>query len=435
MSNKVTNTSEPQKHNIQFGSKPKTRVTSKDEETSSARKGARFLALVVAAYLVFLIATGQMATFIDALTHVNRAWIFGAVICFVLYFVFGVIAYAIAVWLDPNSPVGIRDLMSVEASGIFFGNLTPMMAGAVPSQIVRLTRTGLDAGEASATQFTRFIMFQFGVVLFAALALLGKFEFFLHTYGDIVILNLFVFGMHAVELIVLFVVCLCPGFVKRFGNGFLRWIRKHNLVKDSSKFDDLINRQVDEFADAFKRAAVHIPSMALTLLVTMLQLAAFYTIPWFVLHAFGQTADFWACLAAGSMVQMVATAVPLPGGTGGVESGFALFYGPLFGSSATAGYLVWRIVTFFAPTILSAPLLGLRSNNPVSIRHRWDRMMGKHSGVESGNKRNYGGVGMSGATAAKLAAKAHTKFFSSAHKDEKTQQSQTNTQATEHKKS
>jgi hypothetical protein len=57
-----------------------------------------------------------------------------------------------------------------------------MMAGAVPSQIVRLTRTGLDVGEASATQFTRFIMFQFGVVLFAAimlLAFIGNYDSFM----------------------------------------------------------------------------------------------------------------------------------------------------------------------------------------------------------------------------------------------------------------
>ena len=73
----------------------------------------------------------------------------------VLYFIFGVIAYAIAVWLDPDSPVGIRDLISVEASGVFFGNLTPMMVGGTPAQIYRLTKAGQPVGEAGATQFTR----------------------------------------------------------------------------------------------------------------------------------------------------------------------------------------------------------------------------------------------------------------------------------------
>lgn len=390
-------------HKITSGA-PKPRVAVKDDSISSARKGAKFLAVVVVLYVAYLVFTGQVASFISALANVDKAWIFGAVICFIFYFIFGVLAYAIAVWLDPDSPVGIRDLISVEASGIFFGNLTPMMAGAVPSQIVRLTRTGLGAAEASATQFTRFIMFQLGVVLFAALALVAKLEFFFQTYGNIVILNLFVFAVHFLELLILFVICLCPGFVKRFGNLMLAWAHKHKFLKDNSKLDELINTKVDEFADSFKRAAVHIPSMLLTLVVTMLQLAALYMIPWFVLRAFGDDADFWACLAAGSMVQMIATAVPFPGGTGGVESGFALFYGPLFEPVATAGYLVWRIITFFAPTILSAPLLGLRSHNSLSIRYRWDRMMGRLPKSASHGRARVG-VGMSGEKAAALAAK------------------------------
>ncbi len=194
----------------------KVQVSStQDEGTADARKGAKFLGLVVVAYIVYLVLSGQMGTFIEALSNVDRAWIIGAAICYVFYFIFGVGAYAVAVWLDHDSPVGFRDLMSVEASGVFFGNLTPMMAGAVPAQIVRLTRTGLDAGEAMATQFTRFIVFQFAVVLFAAIMLLAKFQFFLETYGDIVFLNLVVFAVHFVELVVLFVVCLMPGFVKR----------------------------------------------------------------------------------------------------------------------------------------------------------------------------------------------------------------------------
>lgn len=438
-SHKHTAGAEDTKHGLHVSvakGKPRMHVgTDDDESKRKARQGAQFLALVVIAYLVFLVVTGQMASFIDALSKVEHNWIFGACLCFVFYFIFGVLAYAIAVWLDPDSPVGIRDLMSVEASGIFFGNLTPMMAGAVPSQILRLTRTGLDAGEASATQFTRFIMFQFGVVLFAALALAAKLDYFFATYGDIIVLNLIVFGAHFVELIVLFAICLWPGFVKRIGNFGLRFVKRHGWMKDTSKWDETINVQVDEFADAFKQAARHLPSMGLTLLVTMLQLAALYMIPWFVLRAFGLNADFWECLAAGSMVQMVVSAVPLPGGTGGAESGFALFYGPHFGATATAGYLIWRIVTFFGPTLISAPLLGLRSNNPESIRHRWDRLVmrrksgGQHvivashkaagakahakshdgKAVKAGDTR--GGVGtkrvalgMSGSAAAKLAA-------------------------------
>ena len=348
---------------------------SQGDDNGQARKGALFLAAVVVGYVVFLVVTGQMATFLDALSNVDAAWVVGAALCYVFYFIFGVLAYAIAVYLDHDSPVGIRDLMSVEASGVFFGNLTPMMAGAVPSQIYRLTRTGLDVGEASATQFTRFIMFQLAVVLFAALMLAAKLGFFFEAYGNIVVLNLVVFGVHLAECVGLFVICLCPGVVMRFGNWAIELLSGRGWLKNRAHWDEMVNVQVMEFSEAFRRAAQDLPSMAATLVVTMLQLASLYMIPWFVLRAFGRQGDFLECLAAGSMVQMVASAVPLPGGTGGAEGGFVMFYRHMFGSATSAGFLVWRIVTFFAPTIIAAPLLGLSTRNrTVSIYQRVQRV-------------------------------------------------------------
>ncbi|WP_417119152.1 lysylphosphatidylglycerol synthase transmembrane domain-containing protein [Olsenella phocaeensis] len=364
------------------------------ENSTKARKGAIFLAGVIGVYVVFLVATGQMGEFLSALSKVDTGWVMWAAFAFVLYFAFGVLAYVIAVYLDHESPVGVRDLMSVEASGVFFGNLTPMMAGAVPSQIYRLTRTGLDVGEASATQFTRFIMFQLGVVLFAAIMLFAKLSYFFQTYGDIIILNLVVFAVHFLELAGLFVVCLCPRLVIRVGNRAIRLADSRHWLKDRSHWDEMVNVQVMEFSDAFKRAAQDVPSMLLTLVVTMAQLACLYMIPWFVLRAFGIQADFVECLAAGSMVQMVASAVPLPGGTGGAEGGFVMFYGHMFGPSTSAGFLVWRIVTFFGPTLLATPLLGLRSRGGRSIYRRVQSLRDRLASVASG--RRGGGHGRGG---------------------------------------
>lgn len=362
------------------------------ENRMKARKGALFLGVVVIIYVAYLIFSGQMGQFVEALSRVDLGWVALAGLCFCGYFFFGVIAYAIAVYIDHDSPVGVRDLMSVEASGIFFGNLTPMMAGAVPSQIVRLTRTGLEVGEASATQFTRFIMFQFGVVLFAAIMLFAKLGFFFETYGDIVVLNLIVFGVHFLELTALFVICLCPNFVMKVGNALIKFLSEHKLLKNVDHWNEMVNVQVMEFSRAFMTAAQDLPSMGATLLVTMAQLACFYMIPWFVLNAFGQKGDFLNCLAAGSMVQMVATAVPLPGGTGGTEGSFYMFYGGMFGSaSIDAGFLVWRIVTFFAPTFLSVPLLGVRSRNrSMSIYQRVQRIRAKLLGTGGGKSLSSG---------------------------------------------
>lgn len=259
-----------------------------------------------------------------------------------------------------------------------------------------MTRSGLDVGEASATQFTRFIAFQFGVVLFAAIMLVAKAEYFFQTYGDLFFLNIVVFTVHFLELAGIFVICLCPRFVMRVGNWAIRIATRHNWLKDPKHWDDMVNVQVMEFANAFKNAASDLPSMALTLLVTMAQLGSLYMIPWFVLRAFGIQADFLECLAAGSMVQMVSSAVPLPGGTGGAEGGFLMFYGHMFGRSASAGFLIWRIVTFFGPTLLAAPLLGLRSNGGPSIYARVQKAKARLHAKGSRSSRAKGAATISG---------------------------------------
>lgn len=359
---------------------PKPRVDASSaggDDKKGARRGAIFIGLVLVAYIVYLIFTGQMAQFIEALSTVDMSWIVVACLCMVLYFIFGVAAYAIAVWLDPESPVGIRDLISVEASGVFFGNLTPMMVGGTPAQIYRLTKAGQPVGEAGATQFTRYIVFQVGLVVWGAILLAVRLPFFTDLYGDMTLLCLFSFGGHVVLLTALFVVSLCPGFVTKLATWAIGFVERIGGESDRTRgWRDYVNNEIYSFSQHFKHAAAHLSSMGITMLVTMAQLAFFYMVPYFVLLAFGNhDVDFLSCLAAGAFIQLLSSAVPLPGGTGGAEGGFALFLGHFFGASATAGYLVWRLITFFAPTILTAPLLGLKSARHASIHARWDRIV------------------------------------------------------------
>ena len=118
--------------------------------------------------------------------------------------------------------------------------------------------------------------------------------------------------------------------------------------------------------------------MMLTVVITMLQLAFFYLVPYFLMLSFGKhDVDFFSVMAASAFVQLLSSAVPLPGGTGGAEGGFALFLGHFFGSASTAGYLLWRLITFIAPTILSASVLGLRSTHTESVPVRWERFKRK----------------------------------------------------------
>ncbi len=363
-----------------FGKSRKTQAASqpgKDSAENKGRafKGMLFLAGVVLFYVLDLIVTGQMETFLTSLHELETSWIVAAVICYVLYYIAGVAAYAVAVWLDRDSPVGIRDLMSVEASGTFFGNLTPAMVGSVPAQILRLTNAGLDAGEATATQLTRGITQQIASVSYCAVILFVGFVAFQASYGNLIFLALIAWAIGLLKILGELAVCYFPNQVMRFGNAAVKWISKRGWLKDYGRAYHFVNNEVGELSAAFRRATNSRQGILVTLVINYIQLTLLYLIPWFVANAFGCSLNPIASIELCALVQMVGAAVPLPGGTGGVDVAWNIFLGPIFGALSTAGFIMWRAVSYIGPIFFSIPLLNLHSGRKEqSLYQRWNKI-------------------------------------------------------------
>lgn len=352
----------------------KAQRETRDQSMGQARKGLIFIGMATITYALYLVFSGQMGEFLTAMAGVRRRWVVAAMLAYVVYFFWGVLAYLLAVISDRRSTVGIRDLMSVEASGIFFSNLTPNGAGGAPAQIYRLTRAGLSAGGAGAVQYTRFIMYEAGEGIFAALMLLFRWEWLTTTYGNVTFIGMILFGFKVVEVGGLLLVCLRPGFVRRAGSWIIRFASRHGWMKRTDHWIDVVTVQVGEFSSGFRQAAGNLRNMLMTLVVTLLQLACLYSLPWFVARAFGHQADLITCMACGSMLELLTSAVPLPGGVGGAEGGFAVLFAPIFGARVAAAFVVWRMVEYLLPILAAAPLLGLQSSHIASLAARWDRL-------------------------------------------------------------
>ena len=356
------------------------------------RKTVIFLGFVAVAYALYLVLTGQVDEFVTSLAGVDTAWIVAGVVCFLFYYVFGILAYVLSVAADPDCPVGIRDLMSVEASGVFFMRLTPNSAGAPPAQIFRLTRAGMSAGAASALNFTRTIIYETGEGVFAAIMLVFCGGYFYETFGDVTLIGLFLFGFKVVQVAGFIALCLLPKPVMAVGNWALRFANRRKWIKDEKyeKYYEVVNTQVMEFSRAFKKAAANVPEMLATMGVTLLQLGCMYALPYFVLRSFGEPADFMVCLASGSMLELLVNAVPLPGGAGGAEVGFAYLFKDMYGVHLTAGFVIWRAIEYLLPVLIAAPCMGLRSTSGESINRRanraWKRVRGFMSGARSGKR-------------------------------------------------
>lgn len=355
------------------GTGPVVDTAHHSDDMGQVRKSVLFLGVVIIGYALYLLFTGQIDEFLQAMVGVKHNWIIAALICYVAYFVLGVSAYVLSVIKDPTCPVGIRDLMGVEASGIFFMNLTPNGTGAAPAQIFRLTKSGLSIGQAGALQYTRFVIYEAAEGLFAALMLIFRGQYFYENFGDVTLIGIALFGFKIVQVLFMLAICLRPRWAQSLGTTVIKLGARVKLIKHPEKMLNGLTKQVQEFAVGFRSAAKNVKEMLLVLLVTMLQLGCLYSLPFFVLNALGLPADLLTCIASGAMLELLTSAIPLPGGTFGAEGGFAFLFARMFGPDLAAGFVLWRSVEYFIPTFAAGTLLGLRSTSRTPIAVRWTR--------------------------------------------------------------
>ena len=334
-----------------------------DKNRLLVRIGIAFLALVIIAFAVWLVVSGEAASFLDALAHAHPLWVLGGLSGFVAYFLLDALCFRIAGALT-GVRMGLFDLLSIAAVGIVFGYLTPGQMGAAPAQIVRLSKAGLSVGDASAVQLTRFFVYQSAVTVFGAAMLLAKYAFFRGLYGSLALVCVLAFAVHLAIMAGLVAVIFFPNLVRTVARVGVRLLSgRVRIIKDGDAVLAGIEGQIDQYASSVHRAIRHAGVVISAIVITIAQLVAIYSVPFFVLRALGSVElDFFTCLAAAAFVQLILTAVPLPGGTGGAEGGFALFFGPSLGTGLVpAAIVLWRALTFYLPVIVSAPLMGLRS--------------------------------------------------------------------------
>ena len=59
-------------------------------------------------------------------------------------------------------------------------------------------------------------------------------------------------------------------------------------------------------------------------------------------------------LSAQTLVMLIVSITPLPGGAGGAEGGFILFFKMFFKENILPGVLLWRIITFYSCILIGS---------------------------------------------------------------------------------
>jgi len=246
---------------------------------------------------------------------------------------------------------------SIEAGmvGEFYAAITPLQTGAQPAICYVLEKEGIESASASSILMMKFIIHQTTLTIYSFIIIILKFSYFKSTISGIFYLCLlgFIFNLGIILIAVMF--SINKGFTKGLLLGTFNFLSKIKLVKNWQKTEGEIEKGLDDFHD---NALVIVKNYKLVLRVTIIntaQLTVFYVIPYLIYRGFDPAStSLWNMLAAQTLVMLIVSIPPIPGGAGGAEGGFILLFTMFFKENILPGVLLWRIITYYSCILIGS---------------------------------------------------------------------------------
>ena len=255
-----------------------------------------------------------------------------------------------------------RQALPYALTGFFFSGITPFASGGQPMQLYAMHRDGIRAAHGTAALAMELASFQAAAVVLAGLGLLRFHGFILQTSGFAVSFLLMGFAANLGLLSLLLLAIFAPGSIPRIAGALAALLQKLRFPK-AARFQSAANDWATDYqacAAALRRAPKH---TARLLAVSLLQLAAMHSVPYWVALSLGvHGVTLLQMLSLQAVLFLVVSLIPLPGGTGVSEGGFLLLYAAVFHSSSLeTAMLLSRFASFYLPLLFSGLLLGMRA--------------------------------------------------------------------------
>lgn len=318
------------------------------------------LAAFVLGFGVYLTVSGKWDTLFEHLAGMNKLWLTAGILCMIAYLALEVLSLHVTLKLS-NIRISVKRLVSTSMVGQFFGNITPMASGAQPAQVTALGAAGVSVGASASALLSKFIVYQATLTLYAAFMLFSEYEFFKQSYGNVTLLAFVGFAIHVMVLAGLLLAAISPRALKTVSYLFINVGARLKLVKDVGGKRRAVREEIAQFSSASRQLRHHKRQLFQISLITVVQLTVFYLVPYCVMRGLDvRPNSMFLTIAAAAFVLLIASAVPLPGGSGGAEGSFAVFFGLFLTGEdglVVVALILWRLITFYLPTLLGAPFV------------------------------------------------------------------------------
>lgn len=313
--------------------------------------------LIITFIVLFFILKDNFPSIISTLAKVNIGWLFISLLVIFLYYLFRSVSVLMLI-RKYHEKFPLKKILKLMVVMQFANGVTPLNSGGQPLTIYLLKRNGVKVSDGTTVMLQDFLFYQLALVTYGILAILLNLKFkFLNN--DPVITSLIIIGFVANSFIAftLILVSKAKRFTKKILRVIVKFLSKIKIIKNRDQVIEKYSNSLDNFYNSVKFIKNHKSLLFKSYICNFIALTFYYVVPIFILFSIGNFVSFNAieAIVSTAYVFIIASFIPIPGATGGIEYAFMSIFGSFIGG-ATLGtvLIIWRFITYYLIMIIGA---------------------------------------------------------------------------------
>ena len=306
--------------------------------------------LLVTIILVFF--TSGTDIVIELLSTMKYQWIAVAFLCIFIYWMGDALTLHLIIKRFYRNK-RFAESARISMIGAFFNTITPFSSGGQPAQMYFMAKNGIPPGQSLTFVFVRSLISQAVIVLYSIVISIFKGRYFAERVSGFFLLYLLGLLIYTAILTVYLLLVFKTDLARRINATLFRFIRKIKFLKKLIKYENKIETELELYKSTAATIKSNLSLFPKVALVQIIRQTFFYSIPFLIyLAAEVGKQEWFNMVAAQSMVSILSSIIPSPGGAGGAEGAGYVFFGLFFTTvPVIAVLLIWRVITHYSGMI------------------------------------------------------------------------------------
>lgn len=329
-----------------------------------SKKIINFLIVIILTIIVLYFSLkDNFSSIVDLIKNMNLLWFIVALLLMLTYYLFRSLVNT-CLARKFNKQYNLKQAFKMELEIAFFNGVTPFSTGGKPYEIYSLKKNKLHIADATNVAIQNFVIYQIALILLGIFALVYNNIFHVISSKNILVNLVYIgFLINTLVIIVLFIFSFAKKANKFISKKVIGFLSKLKIIKNKEEKTKHFHEYLSNFHEGTEILLKNKLEFILLVFMQVISLIAFYLIPMIILYGIGnyETLNGLESIVLSAYVMLIGSFVPMPGGTGGLEYVFLVFFGAyITGPSLNAIMLVWRFITYYFGFVVGAIIFNIR---------------------------------------------------------------------------